>query len=153
MTKPRRTRKKTPQTPEERLAAFNKAATRALGERKGVQAPCVSLGRLRGWEVLEIAVSATRKYNAEGKQVKNPILMTPGIPDSYWCKNGKHFWVEFKRPGEKPTKTQTAMHMRLRAHGEIVWVVEGVEQMQEILRRYDGPPRHEKLTGLKQVTQ
>lgn len=46
-----------------------------------------------------------------------------GIPDIYAAKNGCGFWIELKRPGERPTKLQQWEIDDLNRHGvPAIWV-------------------------------
>lgn len=44
------------------------------------------------------------------------------------------FWVELKRPGEKPEAHQLREHIRMREHGEIVAVLDSFEAIDYYLR-------------------
>jgi hypothetical protein len=47
------------------------------------------------------------------------------VPDRLFVlPNGKMFFVEFKREGEKPTPAQEREHHRLRQHKVSVWVID-----------------------------
>lgn len=50
-----------------------------------------------------------------------------GVCDHYFLKNGFAVFVEFKAPGEKPTKLQEREHKRLRDHGAVVLVIDNTE--------------------------
>jgi hypothetical protein len=43
------------------------------------------------------------------------------------------FWVELKRPGERPTLTQLLEHDEMRAHGEIVLVFDSTDSVDAVL--------------------
>lgn len=46
-----------------------------------------------------------------------------GNPDRlYLLPNGRHAMIEWKRPGEEPTKLQKLKHKRLRAHNQPIEV-------------------------------
>lgn len=57
-----------------------------------------------------------------------------GTPDVLWVVDGRAYWTEFKRPGERPTDTQTRMHGRLRAAGCVVYVRDDLELAKEDVR-------------------
>lgn len=43
-------------------------------------------------------------------------------PDRVFAKVGRVVWIEFKRPGERPTLAQTRQHIEMRAAGmEVYW--------------------------------
>ena len=49
------------------------------------------------------------------------------VPDRMFVRpDGKIFFIEFKREGQKPTPAQTREHARLQAHGVTVCVVDNV---------------------------
>lgn len=65
------------------------------------------------------------KGNPEGRR---------GYPDRLTlCPEGKFFWIEFKRQGEKPRPLQLSVHRKLRALGHKVYVVDNYEEAVEIL--------------------
>lgn len=43
-------------------------------------------------------------------------------------------WVEVKAPGEKPRAGQQREHQRMREHGQIVYVVDCVEAVDELVK-------------------
>lgn len=49
------------------------------------------------------------------------------VPDRMFVFNGRIWFCEFKRQGEKPTGPQQREHKRLRDQGAIVFVVDNVE--------------------------
>ena len=49
------------------------------------------------------------------------------VPDRMFVRpDGKIFFIEFKREGQKPTPAQYREHERLRGHGVLVFVVNNV---------------------------
>jgi hypothetical protein len=50
------------------------------------------------------------------------------VPDRMFIYNGRMFFIEFKREGQKPTPAQEREHNRLRQHKINVFVVDNVEQ-------------------------
>lgn len=59
-----------------------------------------------------------------------------GVPDRIVLAGfGVTFWVEFKKPGEKPTKLQQAKHRDFAAIGHEVYVVDSFELADEMYRR------------------
>jgi hypothetical protein len=56
------------------------------------------------------------------------------VPDRLFIlPNGKMFFVEFKREGEKPTPAQEREHHRLRQHKVNVWVIDNVIDGKEMV--------------------
>jgi hypothetical protein len=53
-------------------------------------------------------------------------------PDRIYAKNGRVFWIEFKRKGEKPTELQRGEHERMRAAGLTVYVCDCKEEYEAI---------------------
>lgn len=52
-------------------------------------------------------------------------VMTPHLPP---------FWVELKAPGIKPEPHQVREHKRMRRLGEVIEVVDSIEQVDEVLK-------------------
>lgn len=51
------------------------------------------------------------------------------VPDRLFvCPDGRIFFCEFKRFGQKPTQAQAREHERLRNHNVIVFVIDNVNQ-------------------------
>ena len=46
------------------------------------------------------------------------------VPDRMFVRNGFVFFIEFKRPGGKPTPNQLEEHKVMRAAGLLVWVID-----------------------------
>lgn len=46
------------------------------------------------------------------------------VPDRMFVRGGFVFFIEFKRPGKTATDNQAEEHVRLRAAGFIVWVID-----------------------------
>lgn len=51
-----------------------------------------------------------------------------GVPDRIFHKNGKTFYIEFKREGGKPTKLQRVFIKRLMEQSIPVFVIDSVEK-------------------------
>lgn len=49
------------------------------------------------------------------------------VPDRLFIRNGRVFFVEFKRSGQKPTDAQHREHERLRQQNVNVFVIDNVE--------------------------
>lgn len=70
------------------------------------------------------------------KALKGAIEGRRGFPDRLTlCPGSKFFWIEFKRPGCKPTKLQKHIHKYLRSLGHNVYVVDNYEEAVEILEQ------------------
>ena len=61
-------------------------------------------------------------------QLKLLMLTTMGWPDRLYLYRGRILFIEFKQPGEKPTKIQLWMHGKLKKHLFKVEVVDNVGQ-------------------------
>lgn len=58
-----------------------------------------------------------------------------GLPDRLFTKRGLYIWIEFKRPGERPTAKQLIRHKQLRDNGAIVYVCDRWIEAIELLGR------------------
>ena len=56
-----------------------------------------------------------------------------GIPDRLIIKNGHHFFVELKKPGEKARELQQEVHRRLRRHGATVFTIDNKQDIDHVL--------------------
>jgi hypothetical protein len=83
----------------------------------GVEGPAVTYAELRGWWVA--------KFVSPGKR---------GVPDRLFIRNGRHLFIEFKRPGKDARKQQEKRHREMREHGAEVHVVDNLEQAYALLR-------------------
>jgi len=61
-------------------------------------------------------------------------LMPEGTPDRLCIVNKQAVFLEVKKPGEKATAKQLAMHDEIRSSGGIVAIVESVEDTAKVLR-------------------
>lgn len=91
--------------------------TKRVLKEKDVQGPCVAKARSRGWWA--------RKFSSQPGNTS--------VPDYIFGKCGKIFFVEFKRPGGKPTKLQLEEHKKMRAVGLDVYVCDSQETFNQIL--------------------
>ena len=62
-----------------------------------------------------------------------------GIPDRLLIKNGRHVFVELKRPGGKPTDLQVEVMNRLYKHGALCVVVDSKEAALSIVNEILDP--------------
>lgn len=84
---------------------------------KDIERPACAYAESRGWFEAKIAQSN-----------KN------GMPDRIFHRRGFTMYVEFKRPGEKPTPQQIRRHEQLRAQGIPVHVIDNLEDARAVLR-------------------
>lgn len=83
-------------------------------QEKHIEKACGSIARGRGWLYWKLN-----------------ILGFPGVPDRLiLCPGGRVMFVEFKRPGGKPTPLQEAWHRKLRALGFKVEVIDNVSDFE-----------------------
>jgi hypothetical protein len=57
-----------------------------------------------------------------------------GVTDRLFIRDGRHVFMEVKRPGEEPTAQQYKRMRDMKAHGAEVHWVDNVEQAKAILR-------------------
>ena len=58
---------------------------------------------------------------------------TTGVPDHIFHGVGHTFYIEFKAPGEKPSKAQSKMHEKILGKGIPVYVIDDVEKGKELI--------------------
>lgn len=58
------------------------------------------------------------------------------VPDDVFAKNGRVFWIEFKRPGEDLTPNQESEHIEMRAAGLDVYTADSLELAKLIFSLY-----------------
>lgn len=56
-----------------------------------------------------------------------------GVPDRLYIRNGKVVFVEFKKPGSKPTALQVKTINEMYAHGATVHVVDNLEDFKLLM--------------------
>ena len=62
-----------------------------------------------------------------------------GVPDRLVLLDGGiHFFVEVKRPNERPTRMQMKCHRQLQAIGHDVYVVANKEEVDALIRQIEG---------------
>lgn len=89
--------------------------TRHLLERD-LQKKCVRHARERGFWA--------RKFTAAGRR---------SAPDYIFARNGKIFFVEFKRLGEKPTPLQLEEHKEMLSYGLTVYVIDNYDDFKNLI--------------------
>lgn len=88
---------------------------------KDIENRLVQQCRKRGWKA--------EKFTSPGRR---------SVPDRIVTKNGGSvFFVEAKRPGEKPTPNQRKDHEARRAMGSRVYVVDTFESITSVLETED----------------
>ncbi len=70
-----------------------------------------------------------------GQLYKTTVIGFPGFPDrlALFPRRGRSFFVEFKRPGEKPTELQQHWHDHLRMSGQEVHVIDNSADFEKLL--------------------
>lgn len=71
-------------------------------------------------------------------KVHGGAFQTAGIPDLLAIVNGRAFWFEVKRPGEKATPLQAHMIGRLRDAGCRCAVVDNVNDALRLAKSWEG---------------
>jgi hypothetical protein len=76
------------------------------------------------------------KVKVGGKYLQ---LAKKGTPDRFYISKGQIYFVEVKRPGEKPTKEQIERHQELRDAGAVVIVADSLDSfINQFEGRYEG---------------
>lgn len=84
---------------------------------KHIEKQCGSIARGRGWLYWKLN-----------------ILGFPGVPDRLLLSAGGRIrFIEFKRPGGKPTPLQEAWHRKLRGLGFEVYVIDNVDDFEKAI--------------------
>lgn len=65
--------------------------------------------------------------------LKTKTVNDAGRPDRVFCRHGRYFFVEFKRPGETPTRLQQHTVTQMRAQGHRVYVIDSTEAGKAIV--------------------
>lgn len=94
-----------------------------MSDEKLIQHRVVGYARQRGMLALKINTGAQK-----------------GWPDYLFItEDGKHFWIEFKAPGKKPTKLQTHRMKELSLRDVDVWYCDDIDQGLEIVNYMVSP--------------
>ncbi len=92
---------------------------------------------MREKQIEEALVKAVKKSGGMCPKFVSPG--TDGMPDRLvLLPEGRGAFVEVKAPGGKPREIQLLRHEGLRALGFRVFVLDGAEQIPEIIRRIEG---------------
>ncbi|EML1096328.1 TPA: VRR-NUC domain-containing protein [Pseudomonas aeruginosa] len=81
-----------------------------------VERPAKEFAKKRGWFV-----------------VKLMRCDIDSMPDDLFHRRGVTMYIEFKRPGEQPSKKQRSRHRELRAHGIPVHVCDNLDTAYDLL--------------------
>jgi hypothetical protein len=103
-------------TLQQRAARAAKKKADRVPLEKEVENPAKAYARRLGWWV--------RKFKSPGNR---------SAPDDVFGKNGRIFFIEFKRPGKKPTPEQLLEHEEMRRHGLTVYVCDNLEEAKQII--------------------
>lgn len=82
-----------------------------------IERPASDYAELRGWFEVKIMQASKR-----------------GFPDRYYVRDGRTVLVEYKAPGEAPSRQQVRRHHELREHGAEVHVIDNLEAARELFR-------------------
>lgn len=86
-----------------------------------------------GTDLLELAGYDVTDFS-QGRKTRQ----TEGIPDQY-CRHPelRNFWLEWKRPGGRPSRDQLHWHaLQRECSGEPVHVIDSLEGLADLLRDY-----------------
>ena len=89
---------------------------------RDLEAACCRLAKAAGWYC--------RKLSGPGHR---------SMPDRMFIRRGIVLFIEFKRPGERPTELQRLEHEQLAAHGALVIWTDSFDEFKEILSAYERP--------------
>lgn len=95
-----------------------------MGKRGGPQEFYIERRNVKYGEKLGYVV---RKVQWQGRR---------GAPDRVYMGFGVTLWVEYKQLGVKPEPHQAKEHERMRAAGQLVFVIDNIEDGEALLRRY-----------------
>ncbi len=97
------------------MSTFDRQPTQLESD---LQSDIINFAHMRGWFAVKI-VSHSRR----------------GIMDVYCLRNGRHVWIEVKRPGEVLREQQAKVAREMKAHGAAdVHAVDSLEQARAILK-------------------
>lgn len=97
---------------------------------------------MRESEIEAYGVKEFKKINIRLDKYTTPQRRS--VPDRIaLCDKGFTFFIEFKRPGNKPTDSQKREHNRLRDRGYIVLVIDSKTGVDEAVNLYKQGRIHE----------
>lgn len=82
-----------------------------------IERPASKYARARGWFEVKIMQTSRRAF-----------------PDRFYARDGRVVLVEYKRPGESPSKQQAKRHRELREHGVEVYVFDDLQTAKQFFR-------------------
>jgi hypothetical protein len=82
-----------------------------------IQDKCIAHLRRLKWQVIKIG-----------------LCSRGGWPDTYALKDGRHLWIEFKKPGGHPDPLQHVVHEMIRAQNAEVWVIDDIAEFKKMLK-------------------
>lgn len=88
-----------------------------MGIEKKIEKRCCDVARANGWY--------TRKFSSPSNR---------GVPDRIFIKDGDVWFVEFKAPGNTPTKLQLHEMRELKDHGANVFWLDNIDDFKKLLR-------------------
>jgi len=74
-------------------------------------------------------VEHARRSNAYARKFSSPANRS--VPDYLFVWEGLIWFVEFKRKGKTPTEQQADEHVKIRAAGGKVWVIDDIEDFKK----------------------
>nr|BDD44133.1 hypothetical protein 6 [bacterium] len=87
-------------------------------------------------EVERVVCDYAEAYGMLAYKFKSPSKRD--VPDRLFVNKGRVFFIEFKRPGEKPRRSQDHEFRKMRLNGAAVYVVDNIRQGKDIIRsEYD----------------
>jgi hypothetical protein len=92
---------------------------------------------VRESRIVEAIMKAAReKYGADIAIFKRhgTVFSVAGLADLYGCLSGRHFELEVKRPGERPTPIQEHMLSTFAIAGAITGCAHSVDEALDVLR-------------------
>lgn len=101
-----------------------------------IQTMIIQYLRLKGfyvWRHNSGMIAATNKYGKR-RMIKMGVA---GMPDVFALKGGRLYGIEVKRPKGIVTVLQEGQLAELTKHGAITMVAHSVEEVQEVITRYE----------------
>lgn len=101
-----------------------------------VEEQCKTLAGLYGYRLERLHAGSAKTLDG-----RFWTLHPPGTPD-YVAAHGRRpsFYLEVKRPGEKPSPVQERKHMELKLQGQIVVTVDSVQAFKDWLELHGRSP-------------
>lgn len=90
-----------------------------MGAEKKLEKRCTDVSKANGWYTTKLSSPSHR-----------------GVPDRIFIREGNVVFVEFKAPGNHPTKLQAHTIDQMQDHGALVYVVDTIEKFKALLEIY-----------------